>query len=65
MSQLVDLYSPAVISYRTSLSSYMMLSLAWLIPSWHVVLKSGKDRIFGVDTLGQYVPLPARYRTTC
>jgi hypothetical protein len=28
----------------------------WLIPSWHVVLESAKDRILGVDTLGQHVP---------
>jgi hypothetical protein len=27
----------------------------WLILSWHVVLKSAKDQILGVDTLGQYV----------
>jgi hypothetical protein len=28
----------------------------WLIPSWHVVLESAKDRILGVDTPGQHVP---------
>jgi hypothetical protein len=28
----------------------------WLKPSWHVVLESSKDRILGVDTLGQHVP---------
>jgi hypothetical protein len=28
----------------------------WLIPSWHVVLKSTKDRILGVDTPRQHVP---------
>jgi hypothetical protein len=35
----------------------------WLIPSWHVVLKSAKDRILGVDTLGQHVPPYVRYGT--
>jgi hypothetical protein len=33
----------------------------WLIPSWHVVLKSAKDRILGVDTPGQHVPPRVRY----
>jgi hypothetical protein len=27
----------------------------WLIPLWHVVLESAKDRILGVDTPGQFV----------
>jgi hypothetical protein len=36
----------------------------WLIPSWHVVLESGKDRILGVYTLGQHVPPRVRYETT-
>jgi hypothetical protein len=35
----------------------------WLILSWHVVLESAKDRIFGVDTLGQHVPPRVRYGT--
>jgi hypothetical protein len=30
-----------------------------------VVLESAKDRILGVDTLGQHVPPRVRYRTTC
>jgi hypothetical protein len=34
-----------------------------LIPSWHVVLKSAKDRILGVDTLGQHMPLRVQYGT--
>jgi hypothetical protein len=37
----------------------------WLIPSRHVVLKSAKDRILGVDTPGQYVQPRVRYGTTC
>jgi hypothetical protein len=32
---------------------------------WLVMLESVKDRILGVDTLGQYVPPCAQYRTTC
>jgi hypothetical protein len=27
----------------------------WLIPSWHLVLESAKDRFFGVDIPGQHV----------
>jgi hypothetical protein len=27
----------------------------WVIPSQHVELESAKDRILGVDTLGQHV----------
>jgi hypothetical protein len=37
----------------------------WLIPSWHVVLKSAKDQILGVDTLGHHVPPRVRYGMTC
>jgi hypothetical protein len=37
----------------------------WLIPSWHVVLESAKDRILGVDTLGQHVPPYFQYGTAC
>jgi hypothetical protein len=37
----------------------------WLIPSWHVVLKSAKDQILGVDILGQHVSPRIRYETTC
>jgi hypothetical protein len=37
----------------------------WLIPSWHVVLESAKDRILGVDTLGQHVPPRVQYGTAC
>jgi hypothetical protein len=33
----------------------------WLIPSWYVVLEFAKDRIIGVDTLGQHVQPPVRY----
>jgi hypothetical protein len=32
-----------------------------LIPSWHVVLKSAKDQIIGVDTRREYVPPHVRY----
>jgi hypothetical protein len=32
---------------------------------WLVMLKSAKDRVFGVDTPGQQVPPCARYGTTC
>jgi hypothetical protein len=39
--------------------------LRWLIPSWHVMLESAKDRILGVDTLGQHVPPRVRYGMTC
>jgi hypothetical protein len=37
----------------------------WLIPSWHVVLESAKDRILGVDTPGQHVPPHVRYGMAC
>jgi hypothetical protein len=36
----------------------------WLIPSWHVVFESIKNRILGVDCLGQHVPPCIRYGTT-
>jgi hypothetical protein len=32
---------------------------------WIVMLESAKDRILGVDTLGQYVPPCVRYGTAC
>jgi hypothetical protein len=32
---------------------------------WLVLLKSTKDQILGVDTLGQHVPPSVRYGTTC
>jgi hypothetical protein len=32
---------------------------------WIVMLESAKDRISGVDTLGQYVSPRVRYGTTC
>jgi hypothetical protein len=32
---------------------------------WFVVLESAKDRVIGVDTLGQQVPPHVRYGTTC
>jgi hypothetical protein len=32
---------------------------------WFVTLEYAKDRILGVDTLGQYVPPRVRYRTAC
>jgi hypothetical protein len=35
----------------------------WLILSWHVVLESAKERIWGVDTPGQHVPPCVRYGT--
>jgi hypothetical protein len=31
---------------------------------WFVVLESTKDRVIGVDTLGQQVPPRVRYETT-
>jgi hypothetical protein len=37
----------------------------WLIPSWHVVLKSAKDRILAVDTSGQHVPPRVRCGMAC
>jgi hypothetical protein len=37
----------------------------WLIPSWHVVVESAKDRILRVHTLGQHVPPHVRYGMTC
>jgi hypothetical protein len=37
----------------------------WLIPSWHMVLESAKDRFLGVDTLGQYIPSCVRYGAAC
>jgi hypothetical protein len=32
---------------------------------WFVMLESGKDRILGVDTLGQHVSSCVQYRTAC
>jgi hypothetical protein len=32
---------------------------------WFVVLESAKDRVIGVDTLGQQVPPRVRYGTAC
>jgi hypothetical protein len=32
---------------------------------WFVMLESAKDRVVGVDTLGQQVPPCVRYGTTC
>jgi hypothetical protein len=32
---------------------------------WFIMLESTKDRILGVDTLGQHVPPCVRYETTC
>jgi hypothetical protein len=32
---------------------------------WFVMLKSAKDQVIGVDTLGQQVPPRVRYGTTC
>jgi hypothetical protein len=32
---------------------------------WIVKLKSAKDRILGVDTLGQHVPPRIQYGTAC
>jgi hypothetical protein len=37
----------------------------WLIPSWHVVLESAKNRILGVDASGQHVPPRVRYGMAC
>jgi hypothetical protein len=37
----------------------------WLIPSWHVVLKSAKDQILGVAIPGQHVPPRVQYGITC
>jgi hypothetical protein len=32
---------------------------------WYVMLKSAKDRVIGVDTLGQQVSPRVRYGTSC
>jgi hypothetical protein len=32
---------------------------------WFVMLKSAKDRVIGVDTLGQHMPPRVRYGTDC
>jgi hypothetical protein len=32
---------------------------------WIAMLESAKDRILGVDTLGQHVPPRVRYRMSC
>jgi hypothetical protein len=32
---------------------------------WFVMLESAKDRVIGVDTIGQQVPPRVRYGTTC
>jgi hypothetical protein len=39
--------------------------LRWLIPSWHLMIESAKDRILGVDTLGQHVTPRVRYGVAC
>jgi hypothetical protein len=33
--------------------------------TWLVMLESAKDRVLGVDTLGQHVPPRVRYGTAC
>jgi hypothetical protein len=37
----------------------------WLIPLWHVVLESAKDRILREDTLEQHVPPRVLYGVAC
>jgi hypothetical protein len=37
----------------------------WLIPPWHVVLESAKDRILGAYTPGQHMPPWVRYEAAC
>jgi hypothetical protein len=37
----------------------------WLIPPCHVVLEFAKDRILGVDSLGQHMSPRVRYGATC
>jgi hypothetical protein len=32
---------------------------------WFIMIESAKDRVLGVDTLGQQVPPRVRYGTTC
>jgi hypothetical protein len=32
---------------------------------WFIMLESAKDRIIGVDALGQHVPPCVQYGTTC
>jgi hypothetical protein len=32
---------------------------------WFIMLESAKDRVLGVDTLGQQVPPRVRYGTNC
>jgi hypothetical protein len=32
---------------------------------WFVMLESAKDRILGVDTIGQHVPPRVQYGTAC
>jgi hypothetical protein len=32
---------------------------------WFVMLESAKDRVIGVDTIGQQVPPRVQYGTTC
>jgi hypothetical protein len=36
-----------------------------LLGLWLVMLKSAKDQVIGVDTLGQQVPPRVRYGTNC
>jgi hypothetical protein len=36
----------------------------WLIPLWHVVLKTSKDQILEVDTTGQHVSPCILYEMT-
>jgi hypothetical protein len=43
----------------------MVETVAFRQVMWFVMLESAKDRVLGVDTLGQQVPPHVRYGTTC
>jgi hypothetical protein len=42
----------------------MMETVGFHPVMWFIMLESAKDRVLGVDTLGQYVPPRVRYGTT-
>jgi hypothetical protein len=44
---------------------HQVMWLVMLESMWLVMLESVKDRILGVDTLGQHVPPRVRYGTAC
>jgi hypothetical protein len=42
-----------------------METVGFHLVMWFIMLESAKDRVLGVDTLGEYVPPRVRYGTAC